>query len=79
MVRRTRIMLTPEGKILKLRPVFRLAQSYVVCIPTEWIKSWLNTEDMWVAEEDLGGEPGMYIRPYVKPLSTPVETLPLGI
>ena len=78
-MRRTRTVLTTGGQLVKLRPVFRLAGTYVVCLPPEWVEVWLDSKDIWVSVEDLDDEPGFVLRPHRDVVSPFPETLPLGI
>ena len=68
-----------DGREVLIRPIFRLAGSYVMCIPPEWVEMWLRTDDMWVSVEDLKGELGFVAKPYLKSLPKAASTLPLGI
>ena len=78
MHRKTHTVLTSEGKLLKLRPIFKLSLSYVVCLPPEWVELWTDAEDMWVVEEEVEGR-GITLRPYLGRVPEAVHTLPLGI
>ena len=79
MRRTTRTILTPQGKLLKLRPMFKLSLSYVVCLPPEWVELYLDPDDMWVSEEAEKDGQGIILRPYLSKVPEVVHTLPLGI
>ena len=79
MHRKTRTVLTPEGRLLKLRPIFKLSLSYVVCLPPQWADLWLNAESMWAVEEETDNGRGIILRPYLDQVPEVVHTLPLGI